>query len=45
MGGVAFVAFCFTSVRVKYCKPPIDLGKMLINITPKFTGLELKSLR
>lgn len=29
--GVAFLVFGFTFVRVKYCKPTVDLGKVLMN--------------
>jgi hypothetical protein len=33
IGGLAFSLFGLISVRVKYCKPTVDLGKVLMNST------------
>jgi hypothetical protein len=31
VGGSAFLAFGFTSVRVNFCDPMMDLGKVFMN--------------
>jgi len=45
VGGGLFLALGCTSVRVKYCDPTLDLGKVTIHYARNCIGPKLKSLK
>ena len=44
VGCSAFLSFHFTSVRIKYCHPTVDLGEVPIHSASNRTGPNLNSL-